>query len=266
MSLIGLRSKTGSARVETRGGTMVSWEQDGFGEVLALPCESDIGRLDAEVHGGIPICWPWAVHEGPSGCRIHGIVRYREWSVVSCTDDAVVLSLDDDAATKVEWPYQFHLELTYRLTDGLDVEFKVKNTGSRSFVCTELFHPYFRVGDVCQCRVTGTDCARYFWRKEADAGDCRTWQGDFACTRFVEAVPGFVFEENGRRHVLIDPVLGRELNICYSGNSKLVIWGDRRFVCVEGGTPYRDCAYELDPGQSHGLGMSIQLSRQVCSK
>lgn len=242
---------------------MVSWKQDGFGEILAVPRESDVGRLDAEVHGGIPICWPWAVHEGPPGCRAHGIVRYKEWSVISRSDDAVVLSLDDDAATRAEWPYRFHVELTYRLTDELDVEFKVKNTDSRSFACTELFHPYFRVGDVCRCRITGTDKAQYFWRKESDAGERRNWRGDFDCERFAEPVPGFVFEENGHRHVLIDTVFGRELCICYSGNRKLVIWGDHRFVCVEGGSLYRDCAYELEPGQIHRLGMSIRLSRYV---
>ena len=41
MSLMNLRSRTGCAQVETRGGVMVSWTEDGFGEILAMARKAD---------------------------------------------------------------------------------------------------------------------------------------------------------------------------------------------------------------------------------
>lgn len=277
MSLMILRSRTGCAQVETRGGAMASWMEDGFGEILAMARKADIGRLDVKVQGGIPLCWPWAAYEGAPGCRIHGLARYREWSVVSASDESLVLALDDSAETCAEWPHRFHLELCYRLSDGLTVEFKAMNVGDRPFSCTELFHPYFRVGDFRRCRVTGTDGARYFWRQEADAGDRRIWRGDFDCGRLANGAPGYVFEPTTHRYRLSDPSLGRELTIDYGGNRKMVIWGaggdfspyggsddplfGERFLCVEGGTLYRDVAYVLEPGEIHNLKMNVSIRK-----
>ncbi len=45
MSLIGLRSMTGSARVETRGGTLVSWGRGGFGGIVMVRRDWDVAAF-----------------------------------------------------------------------------------------------------------------------------------------------------------------------------------------------------------------------------
>ena len=101
----------------------------------------------------------------------------------------------------------------------------------------------------------------------------RLWKGDFPCRLLGLGKPGYVFEEGPRRHQLKDPVLGRTLDISYENNLKFVLFGwtpdfsalggsddpafGRHFVCVEGGTLYRDRAYLLRPGETHRLAVTI---------
>ena len=267
-----------SAVVDTYGALLTSWLPAGGEEVFAMAKSRDKWPAGEQIHGGLPIYWPWFVFEGPEGCRIHGVTGYAQWQIKERTADSVVLSLDDTEDTRRVWPYRFHAEMEYRLGEKLSAAFRVTNTGEARFAATEGIHPYFRVGDTGKCTVTGTDGARYYWKGEAEKGDRRVWEGDFPCNRVATGKPGFVFEEKSPEgvhvHDLVDPVLGRTLRISYEGSIKLVIWNSgpdfskfggsddpdygRRFVCVEGAALYRDRAYTLQPGETHSLKLSIE--------
>ena len=217
--------------------------------------------------------------EGPEGCKIHGVTGYAEWRIKERTANRVVFALDDDETTRRAWPHRFHAELEYALGPRLSATFRVTNTDTDSCACTEGFHPYFRVGDVGKCAVTGSDGVRYFWKGEVEKGDQRIWKGDFPCRLVATGKPGYVFEEKDQTgvhvHDLVDPVLGRTLRLSYEGNIKFVVWNSgpdftpfggadapdygRRFVCVEGATLYRDSAYTLKPGETHILKLTVEV-------
>ena len=269
----------GRAAADTYGARLVNWRPAGGEEGFALPKPYDKCPREAgvQIHGGLPIYWPWFVFEGPEGCKIHGVTSYAEWKVKDHTASRVVFALDDTPATRAVWPHSFHAELAYELGPALTATFTVVNTGSEPYACTEGFHPYFRVGDTMRCTVTGTDGARYFWKGEADKGDRRRWKGDFPACLVAVGKPGYVFEEKDgpHRHLLKDPVLNRAIDVTYEGNIKLVMWNSgpdfskfgsaddpsygSRFLCMEGATLYRDRAYVLAPGASHTLKATIAV-------
>ena len=271
----------GRATVYSFGARLTDWEPaSGGGEVFAMPKPYPKSWQEGQIHGGIPLCWPWFVFEGPEGCRIHGLTGYFPWKVKARASDRVTFELDDTPETRRLWPHKFHAELEYAFAgDALTATFRATNTGDAPFTCTEGFHPYFRVGDVAKCSVTGADGTRYFWKGEVEKGDRRVWKGDFPCALLAEGKPGYVFEEPSpdgvHVHSLIDPVLNRRIEVSYEGSIKFVTWNSgpdfsrfggaddpefgKKFVCVEGGTLYRDRAYTLNPGQTHELKMTVRV-------
>ena len=273
----------GRAVADTCGARLVSWRSAGGDEVFAMAKSRDKWPAGKQIHGGLPIYWPWFVFEGPEGCKIHGVTGYAEWRIKERATNRVVFALDDSEMTRLAWPHKFHAELEYSLGENLAATFRVTNTDTNAYACTEGFHPYFRVGDVEKCVVTGSDGVRYFWKGEIEKGDRRVWKGDFPCSLVATGKPGYVFEEKTPSgvhvHDLVDPVLNRTLRLSYEGNVKFVVWNSgpafssfggadvpdygRRFVCVEGATLYRDCAYTLAPGETHVLKLAIQVEKTL---
>ena len=264
----------GVARINLFGGVVTSWVPAGGTEVFAMARPYATCARGEQIHGGLPMCWPWFVFEGPEKCRIHGITRYFDWKVKARRADALTITLDDSPATRAYWPHAFHLELTYSFAGtALRAEFRATNTGTEPYACTEGFHPYFRVGELDACTVTGSDGTKYFWKGEIEKGDQRRWTGDFPCRLLGLGKPGYVFEEGPHRHLLKDPALGRTLDVTYENNIKFVLFGwtpdfsalggsddpafGRHFVCLEGGTLYRDRAYLLRPGETHRLAVTV---------
>jgi D-hexose-6-phosphate mutarotase len=80
-------------------------------------------------------------------------------------------------------------------------------------------------------------------------------------------------------HEIVDPVLKRTIRLAYEGCIKMVVWNSgpdcspfggaddpdygRGFVCIEGATLYRDRAYELRPGETHELKLTVSARKDV---
>ena len=71
-----LRTGNGTVMVSDVGAQAASWKPAALGgkEAFFMAADRPWGE---EVHGGVPICWPWFGGRGapPS----HGIVRYVQW-------------------------------------------------------------------------------------------------------------------------------------------------------------------------------------------
>jgi len=61
----------GRAVANTYGARLVSWRPADGEEVFVLPKPYDKCPREAgvQIHGGLPIYWPWFVFEGPEGCK-----------------------------------------------------------------------------------------------------------------------------------------------------------------------------------------------------
>ena len=127
---VAISTQFGSAEIEPFGATATSWIPAGGSEVFAMARQYDKCERGSQIHGGFPLCWPWAVFEGEKGCKIHGFTRYVTWRVAKRSDDSVTLALDDSYETRAVWPHRFHAELTYRIgKNNFSAEFIVMAQG-----------------------------------------------------------------------------------------------------------------------------------------
>ncbi len=275
---IGLRAGEASVQVSLDGARIMSLRLKGE-EVLWRPRE---WRLSGEewAHGGIPICWPWFGRSGPDPEVMHGFARCLRFSVRRRVEDEgkaeLVLGLSSDDSTRRRWAHDFDLEYRIVLSDRLRLELTTRNTGREPFSLTTGFHPYFAIGERDRTTVTGTDGMKFCdSRLTTDYGS--VWHGDMGLKSSFDHV--FVEPKGTAFHAIVDPVLGRRVEISSAGAARLVVWnpgdeeeawdrpapgalakGDwRRLVCVEPAILWKEAARTVAPGASHVLSAEISV-------
>jgi glucose-6-phosphate 1-epimerase len=227
----------GRLSVRFDGATVTSWKPEVLkgGEVFFMPATAPWGE---EVHGGVPICWPWfAAREGAPK---HGLARYLKWRLVRrIGKDGVELETTSTPETMKVWPHPF--KLTARISidgpDALTIVVTEKNTGKDTFVSAFGVHPYLSVADACQTDLDGERLPTPWVLKE--------------------------FAADGKTHRLEDPVGKRTCTISSSSNDDWFAWNPgvartplcetlapdewRRFWCLE---PFMREAKPMAPGES----------------
>jgi len=274
--VVALANQYGSCEVQLYGAQVLSYRPTGNMPVLFQP-ESMRFDTDEEVHGGIPVCWPWFGATGPEGSVKHGLARYCHWRVSASeySEDMteITLALASDAATRAVWPHDFTLAYKITLSQKLTLSLEAKNTGAEPFRVTEGFHPYLRVRAAAATSVLGVNGCDYVYNREegmpvhTNVGDVPV---DFAGSKIYTFPVGKPLNEAA----LLDPGLRRAIAIVSRGAAKLVVWNPgairpgefenllpeetTRFVCVEPATLFRDAGYDLAPGAVHVLQCAIQ--------
>ncbi len=81
------------------------------------------------------------MHQGAAEYSMtqHGFARASEFEVVSCESDSALFRLVSSAVTRAKYPYEFTLEIGYKLTaNTLEVSYRVSNPSSEKI--------YFQIG------------------------------------------------------------------------------------------------------------------------
>jgi glucose-6-phosphate 1-epimerase len=250
----------GSAEVALLGAQMVGWRPAGGEEMLYWPGAREGGAAEgAELHGGIPVCWPWFGRMGPEGARPHGWVRYRRFAgrevEVGGMRTAVVLEpeVQEDGVRFV---------VRVSVGDGLEGGFRAENRGGEALAVTAGFHPYLRVADAGEVRVEGLEGAEYVdWGSGVEGVQ----------TGAYLPVPGSrVFGGARRRCRLVDGRSGRAVVLEAEGHVRWCVWraeaergnmraGDARgFVCVEPVVFPRSDAVVLEPGGMQEMRLRLR--------
>ena len=271
--IVVLANQYGSAEISLFGAQTISYRPTGNPNVFYMPHAYDATDAGLEIHGGIPVCWPWFARNGPRGSKLHGVARYARWSVKATeySEDVteITLALASDESTRVAWPHDFELELKVSVSMKLTLALRATNTGTDTFSATEGFHPYFLVSDRDRTEVLGVDGCEYTDTREPEKG-VRTWVGNYE----VRGSGSKIFDVSKYEYVLMDHGLDRAIAIVSRGNRRLVVWnpgvesadrvadfgvdGWRKFVCVEPCSTPDEVAYTLKPGESHDLLMAVQ--------
>ncbi|HEX6070576.1 MAG TPA: D-hexose-6-phosphate mutarotase [Longimicrobiaceae bacterium] len=234
----------GSVAVYLQGAHVASWRRPGGDEVLFMSGESHF-EAGVPIRGGIPVVFPQFSDRGP--LPKHGFARTLPWEVVETVTDPggasrATLRLTDGAATRELWPHPFRAELVVTLDEGLATTLRITNTGKDVFTFTSALHTYYRVGDVRQLTVEGLEGARYLGAPGGEAVDA---DGMLRIRRETDGV----YAGAGDRLRIVDPSLGRVLEVEKEGFADAVVWnpwveraralpdfGDEEYltmVCVE---------------------------------
>lgn len=250
-----LSNTCGRAEVSLVGAQVTSYIPAGRGEVLFMPKDRDFSR-DREMHGGIPICWPWFGRYGEHGSRMHGLARYCRWTLSEQTDDGsltkVVLCLDASEATRRVWPYAFALRYEITLGPQLSLKLEATNTDARPFRVTAGFHPYFRVADPGQVVVHGmSESVSVF--PGIDKGYYTPANGRYTFETGFSAVA--MAAEGECRLIVWNPGPDWQ-DWCPEGNLGKDDW--RRFVCVEPTITRCDHAVVVCPREVQVLAVTIE--------
>jgi len=94
-----------------------------------------VGRLPGDV----------LVHQGVSyPMSQHGLARRRVFTLVSATDDTAIFELQADEETRLQYPFDFTLRVTYTLLEAtLAITATVSNPGTGTLPASFGFHPAF---------------------------------------------------------------------------------------------------------------------------
>lgn len=144
--------------VPERGGIITRWRIQGQ-EIFYLD-EERFRDPSLSVRGGNPILFPICgnlpdntyTHNGQSyTLKQHGFARDLPWSVSNQSTQegaSLTLTLDSNSQTKQVYPFDFHLEFTYILTENrLEIQQKYQNLSSTTMPFSAGFHPYFLTTD-----------------------------------------------------------------------------------------------------------------------
>lgn len=75
---------------------------------------------------------------------IHGISWWLPWNVTNFTQDTIILALSDNQETLKRYPFHFHIELKYQISDKKLACYQTySNTGNKPMPYYAGFHPYF---------------------------------------------------------------------------------------------------------------------------
>ena len=75
----------------------------------------------------------------------HGFARDLYWHILEVKSNLVTAELSSTGTTKLLFPFDFQLQVTYELNDrGLVLDAKLKNNGEEAFPYALGFHPYLR--------------------------------------------------------------------------------------------------------------------------
>lgn len=211
------------------------------------------------VRGGNPVLFPICGPLAGGTCQIngnaysmkqHGFARNLPWDVVATQTEedqaSLTLELKSSDATLAQYPFEFSVKLTYRITSSaLVIDQKYENLSKEKMPFYAGFHPYFLAPE----------------KTAVDLLVSANEYDDFltSTNKEVEKVINFDLapEINGAFHNVKENSvtfgnfgLGKSIEIAFQHPYKhIVIWGlrDKPFICVE---PWMGLNNSLNTGES----------------
>lgn len=204
--------------------------------------EATLFDLSKNVRGGIPVLFPiagqltdkkyqWNVRS--YSMANHGLIRTRSLAVVGTVSDdqrvELILAFHSTAETKKSYPFDFELQLIYKLANGkLTIREKITNLSLDPMPVYPGYHPYFHINDKkVQLKSEATKYLDY------NDGQIKSFNGTIDLNGLKESV------------VLLDGA-DQRIEAVFNEEKKLVIdqdpayrytvlWveGDAPFVCIE---------------------------------
>lgn len=220
----------------------------------------------------------------------HGFARDRRFAVIEQAADVVRLELVDDAATRARYPFEFRLEIEYRVATGLlEIVFRVENPGSKPLGAAIGAHPAFvwplargiaKSAHRLEFSATESGAIRRLRKGLLDPApiaspiDGKVLPLDEA----LFAADAIILPRVASRHVIFSAPEAEPLGVAWTGFTSLGLWTKpgASFLCIE---PWFGTASPLDfdgefldkpdllllpPGDAVQFSHSIGVGAQGC--
>ena len=265
-----IAAPTAEARIFLHGAQLTHWRPTGAQPVIFLSEKSNFEEGHA-IRGGVPVCFPWF---GPlEGESSHGFLRNRTWNgeEVQHLDGGLVRAVfttESDEETRVRWPYDYAIRLTYTVGATLTMELEVESRSSDPFTFSEALHTYFVVGDIRKVVIKGLENTEY--RDVLDRSEFKVQQGPIYFGEEIDRI----FVNTRETCVLEDPELKRRIIVKKENSDSTTVWnpwkkkaaaladfGDdewQRMVCIETANAFEN-EVTLEPGQRHRMTAEISV-------
>lgn len=236
------------------------------------------------IRGGIPLCLPWfGPHASDSAKPQHGFARNRLWSLSDakaihsgCTQLTWELNYPSSSLDQKPLLFEgsFTAQLIMTLSDTVDIQLRVNNTGRDSFPLSWALHSYHPVANVASAEVTGLDQCEYLDNTDLEDSESypthkrrKLQSGNLVFTGEVDRV--YVSVPTTQQLSCEGHQLTVEADNCHSA----IVWNPGKelatnmadigaehytgFVCVERGNT-ADNTLELAPGEEHTASIRIK--------
>ena len=217
--------------------------------------------------------------------RQHGLARTSLFTLAERDETSCRLRLESDETTRLAYPFDFALDLTYRISEAaLTITATVHNPGSVVLPASFGFHPAFRrplpYGASAQDHVVifaESEPAPIAVLAEGLLTD-RTKPNpvagrELALTPHLFDEDALIFLAPASRSLRYGPETGRSLTVAFDGMPQLGIWSKpgAPFVCLEPWSGYASPAEfsgdiadkpgmtAIAPGDSRSFAMSVSL-------
>lgn len=227
--------------IPERGGMITGFGVQG--EELFFLNKKTLYDEKANVRGGNPILFPISGQlengeyewEGVTyRMKNHGVARNHPWEVIetqaSEQDASITIRLTSNQETKIEYPFDFEVLFTYRVTENqvmIDQEYKNESTSPMPIYAG--FHPYFKTSE--KNLTYKSDATKYY---DMNDGQIREFTGSLDLSDKKEAL--FLLDANKKEIAFDLPELQKTVEMKYGEEFKyVVVWTEKGadFVCVE---------------------------------
>lgn len=257
--------------IPERGGIITGFGAQG--EELLFLNKKTLYDESANIRGGNPILFPISGQlengeyewEGETyRMKNHGVARNHPWEVIetqaSDQEASITIRLKSNQETKIEYPFDFEVLFTYRLTENqVTIDQEYTNQSSAPMPIYAGFHPYFKTSE--KNLTYKSDATKYY---DMNDGQIQEFTGSLDLSDKKEAL--FLLEANKKQIAFELPGLQKTVVMKYGQEFKyVVIWTEKGsdFICVE---PWMARTYALNrkeeltliqPGESLKTYMSI---------
>lgn len=227
--------------VPERGSIIIGFGVKGA-EMLFLNHETLYNR-EKNIRGGIPFLFPISgqLQDGEyewNGktykMKNHGVARNLPWEVLEtktgAEEAAITLQLKSSPETRDEFPFDFELEFTYRITKNeLIIEQQYRNHSSSPMPMYPGFHPYFKTS--IKNLYYQTDATKYL---DYNDGQEKEIHGSLDLAGKMES---FALLDAKNHEISFElPDRGKNITMRYGGEFKyIILWTElgQDYVCVE---------------------------------
>jgi len=274
MPVVEIRNELATASIALQGAHVLGFQAKGQ-EPLIWMSDDAAFAPGKSLRGGVPICWPWfGPHASDSSLPSHGPARTTDWKPVAvyANDDGstqLSFELTQNDQVREQCGHPLSVQLHVNIGSSLRLELETTNQIAALFTLGEAFHTYFKVGDVRQAQIEGLGDCEYI--DKVDGGKLKQQHGAVG----INAETDRIYLGTGESYRIIDPVMGRSIDISAEGSASVVVWnpwietaakmgdlgedGYLHMLCVETTNAATDVV-QLAAGASHRLVASYSSS------